>query len=177
MCWVRWRPQERVRWRGGARQEAALLQEAQNVAGRQGLVCGGGALVWILGGVLLLFGPAVLEPHLDLRQHNQEERFIRSDCVPKHLRRWWRERKDPETCRDKKSPFGALYVRKTRSFWCLNSLRLILKWSYILVAQPKVERVCGWLLCDLSLLPIYALACSACSESTQHLCGEAIIHA
>lgn len=53
--------------RGGAREEAALLQEAQDVTGGQGLVSGGGAFVRILGGVFFLFGPPVLEPNFDLR--------------------------------------------------------------------------------------------------------------
>lgn len=81
---VRRGPQERVGWRGGARQETALLQQPQDVAGGQRLIGGGGALVRVLGGVLLLLGPAVLEPHLDLWEgrgepghtHTQETRTI-----------------------------------------------------------------------------------------------------
>lgn len=65
------RPQKGVGWWGGPGQESALLQEAQDVAGGQRFVGGGGALVGILGGILLLLGPAVLEPNLDLRGHTQ----------------------------------------------------------------------------------------------------------
>ncbi len=69
------RPQEGVRRRGRAGQEAALLQEAQDVASSQRLVGGGGTFVWILGGVLFLFGAAVLEPNLHLQRH-KEDRLI-----------------------------------------------------------------------------------------------------
>lgn len=48
-----------------------------------------------------------------------------------------------------------------RDRWCLNMLRLIQTLSYILFACPKVERACGWHLCDLCSMRIYAAACSA----------------
>lgn len=43
-----------------------MLQQAEDVAGGQGLRARGGTLIRVLGRVLLLLGATILEPHLHL---------------------------------------------------------------------------------------------------------------